>query len=100
MLNSDEILKIIEESRDKIKKFGVKRIGLFGSYIRSEQKKESDIDVLVEFEKGKKTFDNYMELKFFLEDLFNCKVDLVILESIKPDLKPHILRSVKYASGV
>ena len=100
MLNSDEILKIIEESKDKIKKFGVRRIGLFGSYIRSEQKKESDIDVLVEFEKGKKTFDNYMELKFFLEDLFNCKVDLVILESIKPDLKPHILKSVKYASGV
>ena len=100
MLNSDEILKIIEESRDKIKKFGVRRIGLFGSYIRSEQKKESDIDVLVEFEKGKKTFDNYMELKFFLEDLFKCKVDLVILESIKPDLKPYILRSVKYASGV
>ena len=100
MLNSDEILKKIEESKDKIKKFGVRRIGLFGSYIRSEQKKESDIDVLVEFEKGKKTFDNYMELKFFLEDLFNCKVDLVILESIKPDLKPHILKSVKYASGV
>ena len=41
-----------------------------------------------------------MELKFFLEDLFDCKVDLVILESIKPDLKPHILRSVKYAAGV
>jgi len=100
MLNSDEILKKIEESKDKIKKFGVRRIGLFGSYIRSEQKKESDIDVLVEFKKGKKTFDNYMELKFFLEDLFNCKVDLVILESIKPDLKPHILKSVKYAAGL
>jgi len=100
MLNSDEILKKIEESKDKIKKFGVRRIGLFGSYIRSEQKKESDIDVLVEFKKGKKTFDNYMELKFFLEDLFNCKVDLVILESINPDLKPHILKSVKYAAGL
>ena len=100
MLNSDEILKKIEESKDKIRKFGVRRIGLFGSYVRSEQKKGSDIDIIVEFEKGKKTFDNYMELKFFLEDLFNCKVDLVILESIKPDLKPHILRSVKYATGI
>ena len=100
MLNSDEILKKIEESKDKIKKFGVRRIGLFGSYVRNEQKKGSDIDIIVEFEKGKKTFDNYMELKFFLEDLFNCKVDLVILESIKPDLKSHILRSVKYATGV
>ena len=100
MLESDEILKKIEENKDQIKKFGVKRIGLFGSCVRGEQKKGSDIDILVEFEKGKKTFDNYMELKFFLEDLFNCKVDLVILESIKPDLKPHILRSVKYATGV
>ena len=98
MLNSDEILKKIKESKDKIRKFGVRRIGLFGSYVRSEQKEGSDIDIIVEFEKGKKTFDNYMELKFFLEDLFNCKVDLVILESIKPDLKPHILRRVKYAT--
>ena len=98
MLNADEILQKIEENRDIIKKFGVKRIGLFGSYIEGTQNRESDIDILVEFKRGKKTFDNYMELKFFLEDLFNCKVDLVILESIKPDLKDNILRSVKYAS--
>ena len=47
-----------------------------------------------------KTFDNYMDLKFFLEDLFNCKVDLVIVETIKPELKSHILENVKYATGV
>jgi len=41
-----------------------------------------------------------MELKFFLEDLFECKVDLVVVEAIKPDLKPYILESVKYAAGV
>jgi len=99
-MDSNEILKKIEENKDKIKKFGVKRIGLFGSYVKGEQKEGSDIDILVEFEKGKKTFDNYMELKFFLEELFNCKVDLVILESIKPDLKPYILGSVKYVAGV
>jgi len=78
----------------------VKRIGLFGSYTRSEQKAESDIDILVEFEKNQKTFDNYMYLKFFLEDLFKSKVDLVVVEAIKPDLKPYIMRSVRYASGV
>ncbi len=60
----------------------------------------SDIDILVEFEKDKKTFDNYMDLKFFLEDLFKCKVDLVIAEAIKPDLKPYILGNVKHASGM
>ena len=81
MLTASEILKKLKENREKIRKFGVKRIGLFGSYIRNEQKKESDIDVLVEFEKGKKTFDNYMDLKFFLEDLFQCKVDLVIVDA-------------------
>ena len=100
MLKSDEILGKIEENKDKIKRFGVKKIGLFGSYIKGRQKQKSDIDILVEFEKGMKTFDNYMDLKFFLEDLFNCKVDLVIVEAIKPDLKSHILGSVKYATGV
>lgn len=54
----------------------------------------------MEFEKGKKTFDNYMDLKFFLEVLFKRKVDLVVIEAIKSDLKPYILGSVKYASGV
>ncbi|NVM52345.1 MAG: nucleotidyltransferase family protein [Candidatus Helarchaeota archaeon] len=84
----------------KIEKYGVKRIGLFGSYIRNKQQDKSDIDILVEFKKGQKTFDNYMELKFFLEDLFECKVDLVIIEAIKPDLKPYIMGSVKFASTI
>ncbi|MFQ6088972.1 MAG: nucleotidyltransferase family protein [Candidatus Methanofastidiosia archaeon] len=91
-------MRKFEENVEKIKEYGVKRIGLFGSYLRNEQKTDSDIDVLVEFEKDKKTFDNYMDLKFFLEDLFKCKVDLAVVEAIKPDLKPYILGSVKYAS--
>jgi len=94
------LLKEIEKNKESIKKFGVKKIGLFGSYVRDEQQKRSDIDILVEFEKGKKTFDNYMDLKFFLEDLFDCSVDLVIKEAIKPRLKPYILESVQYATGL
>ncbi len=100
MLTSEAIMGKIEENMETIKKYGVKRIGLFGSYTRSEQRAESDIDLLVKFEKGKKTFDNYMDLKFFLEDLLKYDVDLVVVEAIKPDLKPYILGSVKYASGV
>ena len=80
--------------------FGVKRLGLFGSSVRGEQKSESDIDILVEFEKGKKTFDNYMELKFFLEELLGCKVDLIIYESLKRRIKPYIMREVEYAKGL
>ncbi|MFQ5887506.1 MAG: nucleotidyltransferase family protein [Candidatus Hydrothermarchaeales archaeon] len=100
MQTTEAILKEIKENLEKIRKYGVKRIGLFGSYVRDEQNAVSDIDILVDFEKGKKTFDNYMELKFFLEELFKCKVDLVISEAIKPDLKSYILGSVKYATRV
>jgi len=78
----------------------VKRIGLFGSYVRGEERKKSDIDILVEFEKGKKTFDNYMGLALFLEDLLSLKVDLVIRENIKTLLKPYILKKVEYAKGL
>ena len=100
MLNSDKILKIINENQRYIKKFGVKSIGLFGSYATNNQKPESDIDLLVEFKKGKKTFDNYMDLKFYLENLFDCNIDLVLKEALKVDLKSNILKSVKYAAGL
>ena len=81
----------------KIKeKFKVKEIGIFGSQIKGKDKKESDIDILVEFQEGYKTFDNYMELKFFLEDLFKCKVDLVLKSALKERIKPYILSEVIY----
>jgi predicted nucleotidyltransferase len=96
-LRRDYILKAIKKNDGKIKAFGVKRIGLFGSYVRGEQKKGSDVDILVEFERGSKTFDNYMGLKFFLEDLLDCKVDLVISEALKPLIKPQIMKEVLYA---
>lgn len=99
MLDTNTILRKIEENMSVIRGYGVKRIGIFGSYVKGKQKPDSDIDVIVEFEKGKKTFDNYMELKFFLEELLKNKVDLVISESIKPELKPYILKSVRYAAG-
>jgi hypothetical protein len=58
------------------------------------------VDILVEFEEDEKTFDNYMDLKFFLEDLFGLNVDLVVEGTIKPDLLLYIMRSVKYAEGI
>jgi len=98
MLNSEKILELIQKNHYEIKKYGVKKIGLFGSYLRKQQKKDSDIDILIEFYKGKKTFDNYMDLKFYLEDLFHCDVDLIIKEAIRVELKSNILRSVRYAT--
>ncbi|MBS3947476.1 MAG: nucleotidyltransferase family protein [Dethiobacter sp.] len=98
-LTGQLILSRIEGKMETIKEYGVKRIGLIGSYAQNNQSVDSDIDLLVEFNKKEKTFDNYMELKFFLEDMFVRKVDLVIAETIKPDLKSEIVGSVKYAKG-
>jgi predicted nucleotidyltransferase len=97
MLTKRGILRRIEESKERIEKYGVRRIGLFGSYVRNEQSDKSDIDLLVEFEEGEKSFSNYMDLKIFLEDLLGCKVDLVIVEDVKPLLKPDIMKEVEYA---
>ena len=78
MLNTTEILTQLQKNLPRIKAFGVKRIGLFGSYASGHQTSRSDIDILVEFEKGQKSFDHYMDLKFLLEDLFRCKVNKVV----------------------
>ena len=100
MPTSSEILGLLEKNNEKIKQFGVKKIGLFGSAARGELKENSDIDILVEFETGKKNFDNYMDLKLFLEDIFYRRIDLVINEAIKPSLRPFIVNGVKYAAGI
>lgn len=94
----EQILKIIEANREKLKGFGVHRLGLFGSAVRGEATEESDLDFLVELEK--KTFDNYLDLKFFLEELLKCKVDLVMKEAIKPRLREPILKETIYAQGL
>jgi predicted nucleotidyltransferase len=100
MPSSSEILGLLEKNNGKIKQFGVKKIGLFGSAVRDELKDDSDLDILVEFKSGKKNFDNYMDLKLYLEDIFNRRVDLVINETIKPSLRPFIVNGVKYAAGI
>ncbi|WP_292519651.1 nucleotidyltransferase family protein [Methanoculleus sp.] len=100
MLTADGILGALAEHRERIRRLGVRRIGVFGSFARGEESDESDIDILIEFEEGGRSFDAYMDLKFFLEDLFGRKVDLVDRDAIKPTLAPHILRSVRYVPGV
>lgn len=91
-------IEMLKKNEGLIKqRFHVNRIGIFGSFARGEETGGSDIDVLVEFERGHKTFDNYMELKYFMEDLFHRRVDLVTAEALKPQLKEDILRDIVYA---
>ncbi len=95
-MNTNEIFNILRQNKSKLSQLGVRQIGLFGSRSRGEANEESDIDFLVEFIKGRKSYDNYIELCFLLESLFNKKIDLLTAESLNPYLKEQILREVKY----
>jgi predicted nucleotidyltransferase len=96
----EEVLLLIEKHKDRIKALGVKRLGLFGSFVQGKQGPQSDIDFLVEFEPGKKTFDNFIQLSFLLEDLFKRRVELVTPESLSPYIGPYILKEVEYAPSI
>ena len=97
MKTIEEVKRLLEEYKEFLNdKFGIKEIGIFGSYVRNEQKERSDIDILVEFKNGYKTFDNYMDLKDFLENLLGIDVDLVVKTALKPRLKEVILQEVVY----
>jgi uncharacterized protein len=93
-----DILSELCQNGSRLRAFGVRRIGLFGSFVRGQQRPESDIDLLVEFEPDKKTFDAFMELSVFLEDLLLHRVELVTIESLSPYVGPHILKEVEYAT--
>lgn len=96
--SKDDVLTILEKHRDTIATYGVYQYGLFGSFLRNEQNNESDIDIVVEFKPNKKTFDNFINLAFYLEDILGRKVDLITKESLSPYLGPHILQEVQYVS--
>ena len=87
------VIETITEHKKEIKKkYGVRKIGVFGSHVRGEQTETSDVDLLVEFEKP--AFDNFMDILFFLEDLFGKKVDLITNRGMSPHISPRIEKGV------
>ena len=92
MLTCKDILRILAEHRDDLVRLGARRLGLFGSFARDEARPDSDVDLLVDLDHH--TFDRYMDLKLYLEDLLGRRVDLVLADRIKPALRERILRGV------
>ena len=90
-LNSHDVLTTLRQHRQTIQNFEVRSLALFGSVARGHATIDSDLDFLVEFE-GEASFDRYMDLKFFLEDLFNKPVDLVTKRSLKKEISQRILQ--------
>jgi predicted nucleotidyltransferase len=95
-LTKDSLLKLLHEHRAEIRALGVKRLGLFGSFVRQQQRADSDVDILVEFEPHRKTFDSFMALSFLLEGLLGRRVELVTPEALSPYIGPRILDEVEY----
>jgi predicted nucleotidyltransferase len=99
MYKYQDILEELSHCGPQLKRqFSVRRIGLFGSVLRGESREGSDIDILVELDEP--TFDHYMDLKFYLQQLFGAEVDLVTVESIKPRMRAAIEQEVIYAEGL
>jgi hypothetical protein len=96
MKTKEEILKILKDELSYLnKKYNVRKLGLFGSYSRGEQTPESDIDILVEFEKPIGFF-KFIELEDYLTERLETKVELVTDDALKPLVKPYVMEEIVY----
>jgi hypothetical protein len=101
MTTKDNILKTLKLNKLMLKKFGIRNVGLFGSYTRNEQTKESDIDLLIDFEPEKENFDNYMAVYDLFEKLFkNEKIEIVTKNGLSPYIGPEILKEIQSSMGM
>ena len=90
------LIQKLSTNSAEIKDFGVRRLGLFGSFAKGTNiSRDSDVDFLVEFETGKKTYDNFMNLSFYLEELLDRKIELITPQSLSKYIGPHILKEVE-----
>jgi hypothetical protein len=95
-MGKKEVIEIIRSIKPEIKaRYGVQRLGLFGSYAREQQQRKSDIDILVAFSRDIDLFD-FLDLREYLESRLDSKVDLVMESALKPAIGKHILAEVEY----
>lgn len=90
-LTRDHVVQRLRESENAIRELGVRRLALFGSVARNEARADSDVDLLVEFVPGEKTFDRFLALADLLESVLQARVELVTTEALSPFIGPHVL---------
>ena len=93
--SKQDIYDSIAGNRAVFNNYGVKSISLFGSFVKNSSNENSDVDLLVDFLPDKKSFDNFMDLAFFLEDLFGRKVEIITPQSLSKHIGPHILKELE-----
>ena len=94
--NKQSLFSLLKANSQKLRSFGVSNLSVFGSFITGKLHADSDVDLLVEFDPQQKTYDNFMELSFFLEDLLGRKVEVVTPQSLSKYIGPHILNQAEY----
>ena len=92
-MDQEQIIEHIQAHRARLTELGVSSLSLFGSVARGDSTETSDIDLLVRFE-GRATFDRYMDLKLFLEDLLGCRVDLVTEHALRKEVRAQVEREM------
>ncbi|WP_018619929.1 nucleotidyltransferase family protein [Spirosoma luteum] len=97
MTTKENILAILKTHKPELSKYGVSNVGLFGSYLRNEQSAKSDIDLLIDFDPDRETFDNFMAVYDLFENLFeNEKIEIVTKNGLSQYIGPQILNDVVY----
>lgn len=96
--NAEQVLAYLRAHRERLRGFGVRTIGLFGSYARGEQLPGSDMDFIVEMERT--SYRDFMNLWNFLEDSFGVKVDLGEAHTLRDEIRPQVMEDVRYVEGL
>ncbi|MEO5358525.1 MAG: nucleotidyltransferase family protein [Nitrospirae bacterium YQR-1] len=96
-IDKHKIRETILANRWLLRRYQVGSIALFGSYVRGEQRDDSDIDFLVEFENN--TYSNFINLVYSLEELFNRSVTVLSEESLSPYIKPYVMKEFERIEG-
>ena len=94
-MTREQAINLLRENLETIKGFGVRRIGLFGSVVRNEISENSDIDIVVEFEKGRGGIEEFADLCDYLENLFGREIDILTPYGIESIRIPYIKREIK-----
>ncbi len=97
MTTKENIIEMLKKHKPEFSKFGIRNVGLFGSYLRNEQSENSDIDLLIDFEPEKENFDNYMAVYDLIEDIFKHeKIEVITKNGLSPYIGPKIIKEVMY----
>ena len=95
-----DIVERLHRQREPLRALGVARLGLFGSFVRGEAGPESDVDLLVDFQEGRKTFEGFFAVIDFLEALLGREVELLTRPGLSKYIGPHILKTTEYVFSV